>query len=82
MRWPCGTKAAESNATLAELEKAAKRWKVGAWATSRPRMQHPGIVEASEVWEGPRWLDCLISAAAGAGVVGAGWMLKATRRRG
>jgi len=63
---PDGTKINDYIPTLAELENAAKKRKVGAWATSKAELQHISVEEVRDTWETPRWLDRLIFAGAGA----------------
>lgn len=78
---PNGTKADAYIATLATLEESAKAQKAGAWANSKPALQHPSVEEVKETWEVPRWLDRLIAAAMGAATVGTAWLVRTKTRR-
>ena len=78
---PSGTKASDYVAKLAALEKTAMTNKAGAWATSRPETRDPSVQETPEPTERPRWLDSLLSAAAGAALVATAWIFTMARRR-
>lgn len=78
---PDGRKAGDYIAALEELERDAKAKKLGAWANSRPELQHPTTLETMEVMEPSRWAERSAFAAGGAAATGSIWLLTALVRR-
>ena len=77
---PDGRSAKEYIESLVDLEKVAKEERIGAWAKSRPEMQHPTVEETMEPsslvaqslewWHQiPRWLERLSFVGVGAGLL-------------
>jgi endonuclease YncB( thermonuclease family) len=78
---PDGRSASDYIASLAVLENVARDKRIGAWAQSRPELQHPTVEEIPEPSQMPRWLERLLFTATGAAAVVAVWVFTAVVRK-